>query len=131
MDSTSQLSTCAQLIPDEMKKRVLLKCAGIDYVSPITATAFLASTQVEDVKLAPEEEADQLAALQHESVEGLTGSELAAAEAREKDIQLVLSRTFKRKLPASCNAEKDVVKDLQRGKTSMWDMTKMGENHSF
>jgi len=126
----------AQLIPDEMKKTVLLKCAGIDYVSPTTVAqatsapapsadsiadpmAFLATTQDEDVKLTPEEEAalkereeakakaeaDQLTALQHESVEGLAGSELAAAEAR--------------------NAEKDVVKDLQQCKTSMWDMTKM------
>jgi hypothetical protein len=131
----------AQLIPDEMKKTVLLKCAGIDYVSPTTVAqatsapapsadsiadpmAFLATTQDEDVKLTPEEEAalkereeakakaeaDQLTALQHESVEGLAGSELAAAEAR--------------------NAEKDVVKDLQQGKTSMWDMTKMGENRT-
>jgi hypothetical protein len=115
----------AHLIPDEVKKTVLLKCAGIDYVSPITATALFAKPPEEDVKLTPEEEAalkereeakakaeaDQLAALQHESVEGLAGSELAAAECR--------------------NAEKDCTLRLQQGKTSMWDMTKMGENHTF
>jgi hypothetical protein len=130
----------AQLIPDETKKTLLLKQAGIDYVSPTTLAgmgsgapaqpgvdpstdpmAFLASQQDESVALTPEEEAalkekeeakaaaaaEAAAQLEHESVEGLTGSVLAAAEAR--------------------NAEKDVVKDLQGGKTSMWDMTKMGE----
>jgi hypothetical protein len=47
----------AKLIPDEVKKIVLLKCAGIDYVSPITATALFAKPQDEDVKPTPEEEA--------------------------------------------------------------------------
>lgn len=132
----------AQLLPDEHKKTVLLKKAGIEYVSPAAAGALggqaAAAGAVADPNADPmaflaqqaQDEADKKAVTQktEEQLKAEAEEKALIDEENRKRFELIDTKGLSGTKLADANkinAEKEVMKRLHEGNATMWEMTKM------